>query len=112
MKNAIHYTQEAQKDLDEIWDYIAHELSSVSAAAETVDRIMNMIDTLADFPNIGAPLSSVADRDSGYRFLVSGSYLIFYRTGSCDVYIDRVMYGRRAYLSALFGKKLGDEENA
>lgn len=40
--------------------------------------------------------------ESDYRFLVSGNYLIFYRAYGAEVYIDRVLYGRRDYLRILF----------
>lgn len=42
---------------------------------------------------IGAPLASVSDANSDERFLVSGSYLIFYHVNGSDVFIDRVLYG-------------------
>lgn len=51
----------------------------------------------------GTPLSSVADIESDYRFIVSGNYLVFYRAYGKDVYIDRVLYGRRDYMRILFG---------
>ena len=37
---------------------------------------------------IGASLSSIADVESDYRFLVTGSYLTFYRVLDNDVYVD------------------------
>lgn len=110
MKNKLHYAPEAQRDLDEIWDYIAFDLENPAAAAGTVERIMDAIGKLADFPEAGAPLRSVADVDSGYRFLVCGNYLAFYRVEGNEVYIDRVLYGRRDYLRILFGDPEGDVE--
>ena len=58
---------------------------------------------LADFPLIGAPLSSIYEIDSDYRFLVCGNYLAFYRPQESEVLIDRILYGRRDYLVILFG---------
>ncbi len=97
--------------MDEIWDYIVSELQNPSAAEHTVSRIMDAVDLLADFPEIGAPLSSIADVDSDYRFLVAGSYLTFYRVYGNDVYVDRVLYGRRDYLRILL-RDLPDTEIA
>ena len=48
------------------------------------------------------PLSSIADVGTDYRFLVSGNYMVFYRVQDSDVHIDRVLYGRSDYMSALF----------
>lgn len=111
MKYKIHYTKESRRDLDEIWDYISSELQNISAAERTVNRIMDDVDRLADFAEIGAPLSSIADVDSDYRFLMTGSYLTFYRVYGSDIYVDRVLYGRRDYLRILFDKLQDDETN-
>lgn len=102
MKNRIYYSPEAQNNLDGIWDYIFSELCNPGAAENTVNGIMNVVDNLEDFPEIGAPLSSVMDIESDYRFLVSGNYMVFYRIEGHSVYIDRVLYGRRDYLRVLF----------
>jgi len=103
MKNNLYYSVRSRQDLDEIWDYIETELQNHSAAERVVNGIMHTIDQLEDFEEIGAPLSSIADVDNDYRFLVSGSYLVFYRTNGRDVYVDRILYGRRDYLRILFG---------
>ena len=49
MKNNIHYSLAAQRDLDEIWEHIASELQNTSAAKRTVDRIMDDVDQLESF---------------------------------------------------------------
>jgi len=103
MKNKLHYTHEAQRNLDEIWDYIVSDLSNPAAAERTVNRIMDAIEQLADFAEMGAPLHSVADVESDYHFLVCGHYLAFYRVYENKIYIDRILYGRRDYLRILFG---------
>ena len=102
MKNKIHYSPESRRDLDDIWDYIVSELQNRSAAEHVVDRIMDAVDPLKNFAEMGTPLSSIADIGTDYRFLVSGNYMVFYRVQGNDVYIDRVLYGRSDYMSALF----------
>lgn len=109
MRNNIHYSKQSRRDLDEIWDYIVSELQNVPAAERTVNRIMDAVDQLAGFPEIGAPLASVADVDSDCRFLVTGNYLAFYRVRGSDVYVDRILYGRRDYLRVLFGDAQEEE---
>ncbi len=95
--------------MDGIWDYIVSDLQNPSAAERIVDRIMDDVDRLESHAEIGAPLSSIADIESDYRFLVTGSYLTFYRVRDNDIYVDRVLYGRRDYLRILFGD-VQDEE--
>ena len=109
MKNKIHYSIEAQRDLDEIWDYIVADLCNPKAAQKMVDRILDDVDSLVNFAGIGAPLSSIADTDADYRFLVTGNYMTFYRVHGNDVYVDRILYGRRDYLRILVGDHLKTE---
>lgn len=102
MKNKLHYSSNALRDLDEIWDYIIMEICNLDAAMNVVDGIMDTIDKLEDFAEMGAPLSSVTDVENDYRFLISGNYMVFYRSERTDIYIDRVLYGKRDYLRILF----------
>ena len=88
--------------MDDIWDYIVSELQNRVAAERVVDRILDAVERLKDFAEMGALLSSVADVGGDYRFLVSGNYRVFYSVNGRDVFIDRVLYGRRDYLRVLF----------
>lgn len=109
MKNKIHYSPESRRDLDDIWDYIVSELQTRSAAERVIDRIMDVVDPLKKFAEMGTPLSSIADVGTDYRFLVSGNYMVFYHVQGSDVYIDRVLYGRSDYMSVLFKDLLREE---
>ena len=109
MKNKIHYSSESRRDLDDIWDYIASELQNRSAAERVIDRIMDAVDPLKNFAEMGTLLSSIADVGTDYRFLVSGNYMVFYRVQGYNVYIDRVLYGRSDYMSVLFKDLLREE---
>ena len=74
-----------------------------------VNRVMDDVDHLENHVELGALLSSIADVESDYRSLVTGSYLTFYRVQGSDVYVDRVLYGRRDYLRILFGDTPDEE---
>ncbi|MBQ3703734.1 MAG: type II toxin-antitoxin system RelE/ParE family toxin [Oscillospiraceae bacterium] len=102
-KVKLHYSLKAQQDLDAIWDFYLDEYQNVDAAVKIIDSITDDIDQLANFPELGPPLSSIADVESNYRFLVTGNYLSFYRIDGTDISIDRILYGRRDYLSILIG---------
>lgn len=101
--NELYLSPEAQTDLEEIKAYIADELENPSAALATVNRITKTLRILRTHAFAGAPLSSVTDVESDYRFLVSGNYLAFYRAYGNTVYVERILYGRRDYLRTLFG---------
>jgi addiction module RelE/StbE family toxin len=99
----IVYSNRSIQDLDEIGDYIAETLKSPTAALNVVNKIQDIIDTLADFPFIGSLLSTIADiSDSDYRLLVCENYLAFYHVSDNIVYIDRIIYGRRDYVAIFF----------
>lgn len=100
--NKLFLSAEAQNDLDEIKAYITKTLGNPTAARSILRQITQDIRTLTRFPLLGTPLSSVSKLSCDYRFLVTGSYLTFYHISNSTIYIDRVLYGRRNYLSCLF----------
>jgi addiction module RelE/StbE family toxin len=106
--NKLYVSPEAQNDSKEIRQYISEELENEAVADNTVRKIIERIRQLEEHGLLGAPLDSVVDAKSDYRYLVCGSYLVFYRAYKIDVYIDRVLYGRRDYIPVLFGQ-LKDE---
>lgn len=107
--NRLHLSPVAQADLTEIKEYISEDLENPIAATSTVSKIMEQIRSLSGQAFIGTPLSAITDIESDYRFLVSGNYLIFYRAYGAEVYIDRVLYGRRDYLRVLFEETAEDD---
>lgn len=109
MKNKLHYSPESLRDLDEIWDAIAEERQNPSAAERVIRRLLDAAERLESFSGMGTPLSSVTGMESDVRFLVSGSYLVFYHAAENDVYIDRILYGRRDYLHLLFKDQMHEK---
>jgi plasmid stabilization system protein ParE len=100
----IHYAPEAKIDLADIKEYISAEFANPSAAVRTVAYITKRLRELERFPKMGALLSSIVDIDTNYRFLVCKNHLAFYRVEGQDVYIARILYGKRDYLTILFGE--------
>ncbi len=107
--NNLHLSEEAQNDLLEIKAYIEEELRNPSAALATVSRITKSLHILQNHAQAGASLSSIADIESDYRFIVSGNYISFYRAYGNEVFIDRILYARRDYMRILFGDSTTDE---
>lgn len=107
--NDLHFSPAVQDDLSDIKAYIVKDLDNPQAAASVLRGIFKAIRMLQTHALIGTPLSTVTDVDSDYRYLVCGSYMVFYRTSGRDVYIDRVLYGRRDYLRVLFADVWEDE---
>ena len=108
--NNLQISPTAQNDLLDIKSYIAVDLSNPSVAMSTAKKITQKIRKLKDNPLMGAPIASVSPANSDERFLVSGNYLIFYRTFHGTIYIDRVLYGGRDYLRVLFRESFEPSE--
>ena len=102
--NRIRFSPEAVKDLQEIKGYITAEFCSEQAADHTIRKILKKIQNLSPFPEIGPKLSQIADVSTDYRFLACGSYTAFYRVEGSQVFIVRVLYGRRDFMKILFGE--------
>ena len=107
--NDLHLSEEALNDLLEIKAYIEEELPNPSAALAAVSRIAKNLRILQSHAQAGAPLSSIADMESDYRFIVSSNYISFYRAYGSEVYVDRILYARRDYMRVLFGDSTTDE---
>ena len=108
--NQVVYSPKALADLDEIIAYISNKLANPIAAETTVNGILDTADMLKEHSEVGKPLYFSEDIFSGYRYLVYKNYLVFYRSNNDTVYIDRVLYGKRDYIS-LFIKDLTNEND-
>ncbi|MDR1630768.1 MAG: type II toxin-antitoxin system RelE/ParE family toxin [Oscillospiraceae bacterium] len=107
--NKLQFSPLARQDLQDIKTYIEVELQNPVAAVNVITKIIKHLHILVDHPRSGAPLSSVVDAETDYRFLVCGNYTAFYHYEDETVYVVRVLYGRRDYMKILFGE-LPDEE--
>ena len=90
-------------DLEDIKSYISKELDNTQAAIDTITKIIETYEKLKDFPFLGKSLSSVINIQTEYRYLLSGKYIIFYKTGNDLVSIYRILYAKMNYLEVLFG---------
>lgn len=53
MKHKIYYSMESRRDLNEIREYIASELQNTSAAERVVTDILDTVQQLEDFAELG-----------------------------------------------------------
>ena len=95
------YSPLAQRDLDEIFDYIATELENPTSAAGTVNALLDAAESLEDFPFAGSPVRGLPFTTEGYRFICARNYLIFYRVDDSRIFVDRILYKRRDYIPLL-----------
>ena len=102
-KYSLKLTPRANKDLEEIYNYISKELHAEESATKILAKIETSIMTLKKFP---LSCNYVADeflRLKGYRKLIVDNYIAFYIVNEEKEYIVvmRVLYGRQKYQSLL-----------
>lgn len=76
----------AISDLQEIKAYISDDLSNPIAANRVINQIIDDYTLLETSPEMGAPLSTKINIATDYRYLVSGKYIVFYKTDKEYVY--------------------------
>ena len=94
-KYKIKILQISREDIGEIFFYIAAE--SPTLALAMTEKIIDKIDTLAEFPLIGkiVPNNELAKQE--YRMLIINSYIVFYKIIDDEVVVYRVLHGMRDY---------------
>jgi toxin ParE1/3/4 len=98
-------TEGAERDLEEIFDYIA-EHEDLSKAGHVLDRIEEAVESLATFPERGShpkELLSLGIRD--YRQTFLRPYRVIYRIVRERVYVYLIVDGRRD-MHALLARRL------
>jgi toxin ParE1/3/4 len=83
-------TRRAEEDVIEVWLQIA--TTDPRVADRTIDALERRTMLLARYPKIGRERPDVA---AGFRYLLSGNYLILYRLVEDGVEIVRYVDGRR-----------------
>jgi len=93
---------EARRDLKNIQDYIADEKESPQTALKVIEKILDKIESLLSFPDSGTLLSSQVNFPTNYRYVKAAGYLIFYRHENDQIFFDRIIHGKRNYITILF----------
>ena len=93
----IYYSNDAEQDLQGIYDYISNVLLEPVTAAKQTNRIMDAVDSLDQMPMRYLLYDSEPWRTKGLRVLPVDNYLIFYFPDESQsiVTIIRIMYGGR-----------------
>lgn len=100
-------TAGAEQDLESIHDYIA-EFDSVANADHVLDRLMDVVDGLAQFPERGSyPKELVALGIKAYRQTAFKPYRVIYRILGSRVVLYLIVDGRRDMQSVLARRLLG-----
>ena len=91
----IRYLSTAQKDLDEIFDYILKD--KPSAAVSLLEKFDHSISQLSLNPELGVIPKDDRLKNLGYRMLIVEKYLVFYVIKPQSIQIRRIIHGARKY---------------
>ena len=97
----LRFTPEALNDLSEIKQYIGKDLGSPIAAGKIISGILVSCSLLKNQPRLGKELSKRIGRETDYRFLISGSYIVFYRIESNSISVYRIIDARTDYIRTI-----------
>lgn len=99
--------QGAERDLESIHDYIS-EFDSLANANHVLDRLMKVVEELAQFPERGSyPNELVALGIKEYRQTSFKPFRVIYRVVGAQVVIYLIVDGRRDMQSVLARRLLG-----
>lgn len=88
----------AERDLEEIGDYIARD--SPRRDVDFIRGIRERCEAIAAAPR-RAPLRD--DISAGVRMVVHGHYLVFYRVTGAEIRVERILHGARDIRRLLAG---------
>ena len=95
-EHSLQYHDAAREELLAIAQLHLQLVGPISARKIT-DRIKGSIDNLCTSPNIGILCQDDRLAAMGYRYLICGNYLCFYRPINDVIYIYHVVDGRTDY---------------
>ena len=87
----IEWSSTAQNDLNEIIDYIAQD--SLEFALSFYDLVMEKLENLTEFPNIGRKVPEL--EDPHIRELIFRNHRLIYRFLGDRIQIIRIIHGSR-----------------
>lgn len=99
MDTRVSWSPEALEDVEAIAAYIAKD--SPFYASAVVQKILDVAQSLGEFPNIGPIVPEIGETEFRERFVYS--YRMIYRVTAEQVLIVAVVHGKRLLTPMLIG---------
>lgn len=87
---------QAQREIEEI-ARVHLSLSGPSSARRVTDGIYDAIEQLMTYPLSGPVVPYEPIRQMGYRYILAGKYLVFYRVMGDTIVVYHVVHGATDY---------------
>ena len=91
----------AERDIEEITEYIGEKLKASGAAAKFIDKILDVYEKLSTFPEMGTELKNRYPLQYKYRWILIDNYILFYIIKDDKVIVMRLLYSSSNYLNVL-----------
>jgi len=95
VKWRVRVLKRAQNDLLAIQEYISRD--DPTAANSWLRGVLALLGKLENFANRGAVAKDPRLKRLGYRYMLHGEYIVFYKVSASQVRVYRVLHGRRLY---------------
>jgi plasmid stabilization system protein ParE len=102
-KFLVKITRVAEADLEEIWDFIAHD--SPGAADRLLEELDRQVASLERFPERCPMIPENTLMGTAYRHLIYGEYRTIFRASGRTVLVLRVVHGARLLDSSMFASR-------
>lgn len=91
----------AERDIEKLFLYIQDDLANPIAAQNIAQKILQRMQQLTNFPELGASMMAIDTRLENYRYLIVDNYLVVYRYNGDTLYVIRALYARSDYVRIL-----------
>lgn len=97
MNYKVSISEQAEKDLNDIYSYIYYKLKSKVSADRIAQKLYSMMASLSEMPKRFHLYPSEPWFSRGLRFVTVGNYSVFYLVNddANDILITRIAYGKR-----------------
>ena len=99
----LAWSTAAFDDLVAAADYIENELGSPQTARSLVESVQAKAELFSAVPGSGTVLRTIHGADTGYRYMTSGNWMVFFHCDQDRALVARVLYAKSEYMRILFG---------
>ena len=99
-KYELVYSQQAIRDLDDVWEQVAMASKDRDITEKYLDDLQDAIDAMATHPKTETPLY-YGETFTGYYHVNFKEYMAFYRIEDSKMLVDRILYAKMDYIRRL-----------
>lgn len=91
----------AQKDMEQVFAYIAHKLGNPKSAEKQINDFEEALQHICKYPESCPLINNIYVKDQNVRKLIVNKYIVFYRVFDGRVQVIRVLHKLQNYVALL-----------